>query len=130
MDVYRERICCQEMQASQERLDDAVIHYQQENRFTRITANPGFIRNCLQWEVVDNAWLAYKQQYGARAYNDRANISKRRRHVAYRQLARFLFGVVGRDNRYILPSCAVSIIRTTYPTDNNENDYTGFHYAN
>jgi hypothetical protein len=55
------------------------------------------------------------------AYNGERH--KRLRHVAYRQLARFLFGIVGRENRYVLPSCAVSVIRNTFQSAN----YTGYH---
>ena len=50
---------------------------------------------------------------------------KNLRHIAYRQLARFLFQVVGRENRYVLPSCVVSKIRSSFPAKENE-QYTGF----
>ena len=53
------------------------------------------------------------------------NKHKRYRHVAYRQLARFLFGIVGKDIRYVLPSCAVNVIWETFPGQQNEL-FTGF----
>ena len=69
------------------------------------------------------AWLAYRQQYGAAAYIS-DHVNKRYRHIAYRQLARFLFGIVGRENRAPLPSCAVKRIRETFPSTDGE--YTGY----
>lgn len=127
MDRHRERVCCKELLECSERCDDAMIHYQQDSAYDCITQHPGFIANCLNWEVLDVAWLTYKQQYRNTAY-DSPNLHKRRRHIAYRQLSRFLFGIVGRQNRYILPSCAVNRIRNTFPAPDNAN-YTGFCYA-
>ena len=124
MDSHRERVCCREVQQSIDRLCEAVTHYNHVMPFDCITQHPGFQLNCLRWEVLDNAWLAYKQQYGVQAY-EHESAHKRYRHIAYRQLARFLFGIVGRENRYALPSCAVKLIRQTFPSPNEE--YTGYH---
>jgi hypothetical protein len=125
MDSYRERICCDDLPECSEKKDDATIHYNEVTAFKCICQHPGFIMNCLQWEVLENAWLAYKQEYGARAYNH-PNNNKRHRHIAYRQLARFLFGIVGRENRYVLPSCAVNKIRRTFTSEQVEEIYAGF----
>ena len=124
MDKYVERVCCREVPESVRRLCEAVTQYDDINMpLDCITEHPGFQLNCLRWEVLENAWLAYKQQYGAQAY-DHNHLHKRYRHVAYRQLARFLFGIVGKENRYALPSCAVNAIRLTFPSPNNQ--YTGY----
>ena len=123
MDTHRERVCCQEIDACVEKLDDAIIHYGQIEPFSCITLHPGFTRNCLYWEVLENAWLSYKQHYGAHAYQNN-NKHKRYRHVAYRQLSRFLFGLVGRENRYVLPCCAVSAIRKQFHS--LDDVYTGY----
>ena len=124
MDSHRERVCCREVQQSIDRLCEAVTQYNHVMPFDCITQHSGFQLNCLRWEVLDNAWLAYKQQYGVQAY-EHESAHKRYRHIAYRQLARFLFGIVGRENRYALPSCAVKLIRQTFPSPNEE--YTGYH---
>lgn len=113
MDTFRERICCFDLDECDRRKNEALTHYGLAKPFDCICHHPGFINNCLLWEVLDNAWLAYKQQYGAAAYENQ-NINKRYRHVAYRQLARFLFGIVGKQNRYVLPSCAIKTIRDTF----------------
>ena len=125
MNTYRERVCCFDLDECGQRKNEATTHYNQADPYDCICQHPGFINNCLLWEVLENAWLTYKQQYGAAAYqND--NDNKRYRHVAYRQLARFLYGIVGRDNRYALPSCAVNMIRATFPNINNDVNFTGF----
>jgi hypothetical protein len=117
-----------ELQVCLEKMDDAQIFYGELEPYDCITHHLGFQQNCLLWEVLDNEWKAYKQQYGAHSYESNS-IHKRRRHVAYRQLARFLFGIVGRSNRYILPACAVSKIRETFPNENVQDVYTGFLYG-
>lgn len=122
MDRYVERVCCHEIPQCLEKADDSIIYYEGAEQYGCITENPGFRLICLQWQVVDNAWLAYKQTYRQSAYEGPQH--KRRRHVAYRELARFLFGIVGVNNRYILPSCAVQAIRKAYPSP--ELAYTGF----
>ena len=46
------------------------------------------------------------------------------RYVSYQQLARWCWGYLGRDVRVVLPSCAVSKIRETFPSDDSV--YIGF----
>lgn len=126
MASHREKVCCDDMQSCSEKKDDATVYYGKDSSFECICDHPGFRLVCLRWEVLELAWNQYKRQYGREAYNNH-NRYKRYRHVAYRQLASFLFGSVGRNNRYILPSCAVNKIRETFPNDNGE-EYTGFQY--
>lgn len=126
MHTYRERLCCDDLEACSEKKDDAMVHYGQQAPYTCICDHPGFQLNCLHWEVLDVAWNQYKGQYGRDAYENE-NKFKRYRHIAYRQLASLLFGRVGRYNRYILPSCAVASIRRQFPND-NQDAYTGFQY--
>ena len=123
MDKYVERVCCQEVLECEERMDEAIYRYNHVDPFECITEHPGFIRNCLQDEVLENAWLVYRQQYGRHAYEGPRH--KLLRHVAYRQLAHFLFGIVGREVRYVLPSCAVKAIRGAFPPAMGDR-YTGF----
>lgn len=126
MESPRERVCCYDIQECLEKLDDAIIKYGLPDRYKCLVHHQGFIAVCLQEDVLEVAWLAYKQHYGNRAYENN-NRHKKLRHIAYRQLARYLFGVVGQTNRYILPSCAVNMIRDTFPPPLNE-EVTGFKY--
>lgn len=127
MPTNRETVCCHDLLKCTEKFEDATSKYNKDTIYNCICQHEGFQAICLRWDVLDVAWLAYRQQYGAAAYDNR-NANKRYRHIAYRQLARLLFGIVGRTNRYILPSCAVSQIRKTFPSEVNE-EYTGFMYA-
>lgn len=127
MDRHREKVCCTEMNACTERFDDGIIYHKQEQQYNCITEHCSFEALCLNRDVLTVAWHSYRQTYGQRAYQNQ-NEHKRFRHIAYRQLARFLFGVVGHINRYILPSCAVNRIREAFSAPENEL-YTGFRYA-
>ena len=64
MGRHRECICCNELHQCLERCNDAIIHYKKDTAFNCIKEHPGFVANCLTWEVINVAWLAYKQQYG------------------------------------------------------------------
>ena len=124
----RERICCHDINKALNKFPDAITRYGNDGPFTCLTQHPGFTRNCTYPEVLENAWLSYRQQYGQNAYNGDGKESSLYRHIAYRQLARFLFGVVGKDNRLVLPSCCVTIMRLLFPDESNT--YTGFLLAN
>ena len=56
---------------------------------------------------------------------------KKNRHIAYRQLARWCWGVLGKEIRVTLPSCAVCCIRAHFPPPGIEEDFTfeGFRFA-
>ena len=96
--------------------------------FTCITDNPGFHTVCLDIWVLQAAWFGYKQQYGSRAYEGPEH--KVNRHIAYRQLVRWCWGVIGKEIRVVLPSCAVSCIRAHFPPPGNEDDFefVGFRF--
>ena len=122
----REQLCCQTLPEAVNYFDDAINRYNVFEPYTCICEHPGFQAVCLNDYVLEVAWLTYKQQYGAAAY-EHENVHKRYRHIAYRQLARFLFGIVGKDNRYVLPACAVEKIRQTFPPPENM-EVTGFQF--
>ena len=45
------------------------------------------------------------------------------KHTAYRQLVTWCWQLLGRNNRVVLPACAVAKIRETFPSNGN---YVGF----
>jgi len=49
---------------------------------------------------------------------------RRNQYIAYHQLVRWYWGYLGRKVRVPLPSCAVSLIRKTFPADSGS--YTEF----
>lgn len=91
-----------------------------------ITLHPGFQALCLKW-VLQAAWFQYKQQYH-KSYDGPEH--KLKRHIAYRHLVRWCWGVIGKEIRVPLPSCAVCGIRAHFPPPGLEDDFIieGFHF--
>ena len=121
MDREEECACCHEIEQDNEKIKPA-------QPFTCITDNPGFHAVCLDIWVLQAAWFGYKQQYGSRAYEGPEH--KVNRNIAYRQLVRWCWGVIGKEIRVVLPSCAVSCIRAHFPPPGNEDDFefVGFRF--
>ena len=92
-----------------------------------ITQHPGFHAVCLNRWVLQTVWYQYKQQYHE-AYEGPPH--KQNRHIAYRQLARWCWGIMGREVRVVLPSCAVCCIRVHHPPPGIEDDFVfeGFRF--
>lgn len=128
MDREEECLCCHEVEQTVNKNDEVFERVQPAERYQCITDNPGFRTVCLDIWVLQAAWLQYKQQYGNTAYEGPEH--KIYRHTAYRQLVRWCWGVVGKDIRVVLPSCAVSCIRAHFPPPGDEDDFefVGFHF--
>ena len=91
-----------------------------------ITEHDGFVPVCLHEEVLEVAWLQYKQQYGRKASEGPHH--KKMRHTAYRQFVRWVWRFLGRDIRVSLPSCVYKSIRTKFPLPASQR-FTGFKYG-
>ena len=78
--------------------------------------------------VLQTAWYQYKQQY-KESFDGPED--KLYRHIAYRQLTRWCWGILGKEIRVVLPSCAVMCIRNFYPPPGSEEEFVfaGFKYA-
>ena len=92
--------------------------------------NPRFHAVCLNRWPLQAAWFQYKQQYGSKAFEGPEH--KIQRQIAYKQLVRWCWGVLGNEIRVVLPSCAVSCIQAYFPPPGEEDDHKliGFHFAN
>ena len=86
-----------------------------------ITDHPGFLAVCTKRYVLRTAWFQYKQQYKD-SYEGPEH--KQLRHVAYRQLARWGLGVLGKEVRVVFPSCAVMCIGQLFPPPGLEENFT------
>lgn len=128
MDVEDECRCCQEIEVVKAKNEEAV-QIEKIEKPKCITDHPGFKAVCLNVWVLQAAWFQYKQQYGDNAFQGPKH--KQNRHIAYRQLVRWCWGVLGEKVRVPLPSCAVCCIRAHFPPPGLEDDFTfeGFHYA-
>lgn len=127
MDTINECVCCQEITATQ----NMCLNHEDEGTASEhncITQHPGFSAVCLNKWVLQTAWYQYRQQYN-NAYEGPDH--KRYRHIAYRQLARWCWGWLGKEVRVILPSCAVMCIRAHFPPPGLEDNFTfeGFRYG-
>ena len=89
-------ICCQEIEAVKNKLVEAVTCGECDEQPTCITQHPGFHPVCINRWVLQTAWYQYKQQYKD-PYDGPEN--KLYRHIAYRQLARWCWGILGREIR-------------------------------
>ena len=122
-------ICCQEIKAVQNKIIEAVTSGECQEQPTRITQHPGFHSVCINRWVLQTAWYQYKQQY--KDPYDGPEHKLFSRHIAYRQLAPWCRGILGKEIRVVLPSCAVMCIRNFYPPPGpvKEFAFEGFRYA-
>ena len=125
MDRSDECVCCQEIPEMLSLNEEVMIIKKIKDPLTCITDNPAFTSVCLDMFVLRTAWYQYRQEY-ENPFEGPDN--QRNRHIAYRQLAQFGWGVLGRHVRVALPSCAVSCIRAHFPPPGPEDDhvYVGF----
>ena len=121
MDREVECLCCQEIPEVLNKNAEVYEHEKPRAPYPCITTNPAFQAVCLNRWVLQVAWCQYKQQYGTDAVEGPEH--KINRHVAYRQLVRWCWGVIGKDIRVVLPSCAVSCIRAHFPPPGQEDDF-------
>ncbi|XP_067026011.1 uncharacterized protein [Acropora muricata] len=128
MNSINECVCCQEIDKMVETCQSIVSDGDSDCPPQCITQHPGFQPVCTNKYVLRTAWTQYKQQYG-NAYEGPEH--KHFRHIAYRQLARWCWGVLGKEVRVVLPSCAVMYIRAHFPPPGLEEnfEFEGFHYA-
>ena len=126
MDHEVECVCCQEIREIREK--NKKVSEVENLQISCITDNPGFKAVCLNRWVLEASWFQYRQQYGA---GNNIPEHKKNRHIAYRQLVRWCWGVLGKEIRVVLPSCAVMCIRAHFPPPGIEEDFefVGFHYA-
>ncbi|XP_069108912.1 uncharacterized protein [Argopecten irradians] len=116
MTTLPECVCCDELMRVQETRDEI-------DGIACITEHPGFRTVCLDVFVLRTAYEGYKQYHNGNIPDS----PKRYRYTAYRQLVRWCWGFLGKNVRVPLPSCAVNLIRSTFPADDDV--YTGFNYS-
>ena len=119
MDTHVERVCCHDLTPCLNKLVEVIIEYNHVVPYMGLCKHPGFILNCLYREVLDNAWLSYKQQYGQNGFED-VNINKQHQHVAYRQPACFLFGIDGRSIAMLFHHVPLPILERVFLTQKSK----------
>ena len=126
MDNNEECKCCAEIPQIRDKNEEAIKRNVVEEVPSCIIQHPGFEAVCLNQWVLQTAWFQYR--YGE-PYDGPED--KLYRHIAYRQLPRWCWGIVGKEIRVVLPSCAVMCIRERFPPLGPSEDFQfeGFHYA-
>ncbi|KAJ8310929.1 hypothetical protein KUTeg_011519 [Tegillarca granosa] len=106
--------CCTSVAAVNEKVISASIKC--------ITEHEGFIVNCLNNYVLESSYYEYIQENGRLGENE--FIHELYRYIAYRRFSRWIWHILGRKNRRILPACVVMKIREQFPSE----EYCGFKY--
>lgn len=101
MDREVECLCCHEVNKIGQK--NQIVSKEENLTLGCITDNPGFKAVCLNRWVLEAALYQYQQQYDC---DNNVPEHKRNRHIAYRQLVRWWWGVLGKEIRVVLPSCA------------------------
>ena len=126
MDCTEECVCCHEVPKVMNKNEEVFETDKLKEKPSCITDKPAFKAVYLNPWVLQVARYDYKQQYSTMATEgpeDRKN-----RHVAYRQLAGWCWGYLGKEIRVPLPACAVSCIRAHFPPPGLEENFV-FHFA-
>ncbi|XP_042149522.1 uncharacterized protein LOC121837779 [Ixodes scapularis] len=89
-------------------------------RLRCITTHEEFPLVCLNLVMLR---LAYFELHDRR-FAMHHDMHRRYRYVAYRRFVRWVWGRLGRGNRFVLPSCVVRTIREAFPCE----EETGFRY--
>ena len=106
--------CCQEIVQVKNKLIEVVNSGECQEQPTCITKHPRFHPVCI------NRWVFSTS-------NNKKNLMMDLRitflDIAYRQLARWCWGILGKEIGVVLPSCAVMCIRNFYPPPGPEEDF-------
>ena len=133
MNSEKESICCQEISEMVQLLVEGNV------RPECITEHQDFSNICLCRAVLTVALYSHRHRYGTGDIPTDANryviisnwyvrsyklflFNRRFRYLAYRQLVWWGWQCLGRHRRVVLPSCAVSKVRSEFPSE----EYTGY----
>ncbi|XP_040079223.1 P2X purinoceptor 7 [Ixodes scapularis] len=114
METDQESVCCLELQDVRELCSNQGVPC--------ITKHPLFELHCLNRDVLELEYIKL-QFYCPIDAQDRGP-QERYRYTAYRQFTWWVYHILGRGNRKVLPSCVVSRIRQEFPSFNGR--YVGF----
>ncbi|XP_060573125.1 P2X purinoceptor 7-like [Ruditapes philippinarum] len=87
-----------------------------------ITLHEGFQVNCLNIHVLETSYYEFIHNNGPREENQ--EIHELYRYLAYRRFTRWVYGLLPRKCRRVIPACAVNAIREQFPSE----EYSGFRY--
>ncbi|XP_063403855.1 P2X purinoceptor 7-like [Mytilus trossulus] len=115
MPTVDECLCCKEVGPVAEKMEDEDLDC--------ITDHEGFTGNCLNRHVIEVSLYDFVERQGP--IDDNEPIHELYRYVAYRRFTRWIWHILGKKRRKVIPACAVLKIREAFPSE----DFTGFKYA-
>ncbi|XP_061192279.1 uncharacterized protein LOC133200509 [Saccostrea echinata] len=114
METDEECLCCHEIAPILEKIE--------AKHLKCITEHDGFQGNCLNIDVLEVSMYEFIDMDGP--LDDNEPIHQLYRYLAYRRFTRWIWHILGRRRRKIIPACVVSKIRQTFPSES----YAGFKY--
>lgn len=117
-----ERKCC-----AQEELDNTCLADYVEGQCLLECED---IKHCISPVTVRHSWLNQQRFFGltgeALLFGNMTN--KNYRHHAYRCYVNYIYGLLGRYNRKVIPACVIAEVRRQWPDPNG--NYRGFVQVN
>ena len=118
MPLRVEQKCC-----SEEKLNNTCLPDYVQGRCVLDTED---IKHCLHHVTVRHLWMEQQRYFGltgdALLFGNMTN--KNYRYHAYRSYVKYIYGLLGRYNRKVIPSCVINYIRNKWPDP--EGSYIGF----
>ncbi|XP_052238339.1 P2X purinoceptor 7-like [Dreissena polymorpha] len=112
MPTAHERRCCQSTNIVDGKAEAEGVPW--------ITLHEGFQVNCLNIHVLETSFYEFIHDYGPRE----EQVHELYRYLAYRRFTRWVYGLLGKKFRRVIPSCAVNAIREQFPSE----EYSAFRY--
>ncbi|XP_062602661.1 uncharacterized protein LOC134264381 [Saccostrea cucullata] len=114
METNEECLCCHEIAPILEKVEVKELKC--------ITEHDGFQGNCLNIDALEVSMYEFVDTDGP--LDDNEPIHELYRYLAYRRFTRWIWHILGKKRRKIIPACVVSKIRQTFPSES----YAGFKY--
>lgn len=114
MEKEEECLCCHELAQVTEKIDSKNLKC--------ITQHESFQGNCLNVDILEVSLYEFVERDGQ--IDDNEPIHELYRYLAYRRFTRWIWHVLGKNRRKVIPACAVKTIRDTFPSES----YVGFKY--
>ena len=131
MEWVKACICCQEIEAVKNKNIETVASGKCQEEPICITQHPGFHPVCINRRILQDCLVSIQAAIHLYPYPYDGPEHKLFRHISYRQLVWWCWGILGKEIRVFLPSWAIMCIRNFYPPLGPEEEFAfeGFWYG-
>ena len=126
MEKTIESFCCHEKSLEYDEYDDILKKVESEE-FTCITDSSAFQQNMLSRDVLCVDVSQYMEENWPLGDDELERTHKLYRLASYRRCSRWIFGILGKKNRRVFPSCVYTCIRKEFPSPDGL--YTHFKFS-